>query len=365
MRPDLDALEHAMAVAQGLEPDADVDDDAKDNGEADDPPERVPEITLDRRIEAKVEEASEALKEEEEKRAAVAAAKAAEEPEEDNRTTSEILADAKAKESKAKAENSIEAQLEAVAIPTLDAIYAPAAEERQELASSDTLTELPILHEATIPAMAPDVDVPAPISEPRVEIAIELPDPVEIRAPTATEKPVEIEDVADEPPQADEPDEESLKADAELELIATSLARAKTIDDCDDKMAETLFGEEFSMMAAEVAAMAAPELSANDDIEPLEIEEEAAEEEEEALAVPEFNGAAAVSVELDSRPKATGSNMDISASQRLATVRALNANPSNPPQAAAPAAFVHSGGKESNRFSLVWHRTRVKFSRTP
>jgi hypothetical protein len=62
------------------------------------------------------------------------------------------------------------------------------------------------------------------------------------------------------------------KADAELEQIAVNLAQAKTIDDCDDKMAETLFGEEFSLMAAQVAANVPPELSANDELDPVEIE---------------------------------------------------------------------------------------------
>jgi hypothetical protein len=42
----------------------------------------------------------------------------------------------------------------------------------------------------------------------------------------------------------------------QLEKIASSIARARTIEDVDDYMAETLFGEEFSMLAAQVAANA-------------------------------------------------------------------------------------------------------------
>ena len=54
------------------------------------------------------------------------------------------------------------------------------------------------------------------------------------------------------------------KADAELEKIAAELARAKTIEDVNDKMAETLFGEELSLIAAQVVAAGAPHESAND-----------------------------------------------------------------------------------------------------
>jgi hypothetical protein len=115
---------------------------------------------------------------------------------------------------------------------------------------------------------------------------------------------------------------------AELEKIAVNLARAKTIDDCDDKMAETLFGEEFSRMAAEVAANAPPELSANDDDELVQ--------QPAAVPVVEFEGAAAIDVELESKPNGSGGHLDPSASQRLATVRALNASPNVPPPVAEP-----------------------------
>ncbi|MEE4163775.1 MAG: AAA family ATPase [Woeseiaceae bacterium] len=47
------------------------------------------------------------------------------------------------------------------------------------------------------------------------------------------------------------------KADKSLDRIAAELARAKSLEEVDDKLAETLFSEEFSLMAAEVAANAA------------------------------------------------------------------------------------------------------------
>ena len=130
-------------------------------------------------------------------------------------------------------------------------------------------------------------------------------------------------------PQED--DKVAKKADAELEKIASDLARAKTIDDCDDKMAETLFGEEFSLMAAQVAASAPPDLSANDDME---------SETEDVAAVPgaDLEGAAAINVNPEAKPNGQSPKLDPSASERLATVRALNSTPNHlPPVAAQPA----------------------------
>ena len=58
------------------------------------------------------------------------------------------------------------------------------------------------------------------------------------------------------------------RADEQLDRIASELARAKTLDEVDDKLAETLFGEEFSAAAAAVVAAAAADPRfqvANDD----------------------------------------------------------------------------------------------------
>ena len=119
------------------------------------------------------------------------------------------------------------------------------------------------------------------------------------------------------------------KAEAELEKIAAGLAKAKTIEDVDDKMAETLFGEELSVAAAAVAARVA---------------EEAAAAAEEASATPPEPAAPAqpaksemeqefenvwgetpgIEVSIDSELEDQKGGLDISASQRLATVRALN-----------------------------------------
>ena len=60
LRPDLDALELAIAVAKGHEPDAAANTDDVTEKPVEEP-EPVPEITLDREIQAKIDKAGQAL----------------------------------------------------------------------------------------------------------------------------------------------------------------------------------------------------------------------------------------------------------------------------------------------------------------
>ena len=136
----------------------------------------------------------------------------------------------------------------------------------------------------------------------------------------------ETEADAGEPEPSEEERVRQEKSAAELEKIAQGLARAKTIEDVDDKMAETLFGEELSVAAAAVAARVAEEAAA----------EAAKASEKQAATAPspkselekEFENVwgetPAVEVSIDSELEDQKGGMDISASQRLATVRALN-----------------------------------------
>jgi type II secretory pathway predicted ATPase ExeA len=132
----------------------------------------------------------------------------------------------------------------------------------------------------------------------------------------------------------------------ELKKMALGLAKAKSIEDVDDKMAETLFGEELSAAAAAVAARVAEEAAA----------EAAKAGEETAASAPspkseldkEFESVwgqtPAVEISIDSEIEDQKGDMELSASQRLATVRALNTgNPGSAPAGgrrspAAPAA---------------------------
>jgi type II secretory pathway predicted ATPase ExeA len=137
------------------------------------------------------------------------------------------------------------------------------------------------------------------------------------------------------------------KADAELEKIAAGLASAKSIEDVDDKMAETLFGEDFSLAAAQVAAMVAEQEPANEESEsaadatPVAVGEKPAETSMER-EFKEVYGEDAVEVSIETNG---GSGMDLSASQRLATVRALNTDKA--PQVGVPAA-VNTSNSTTN-----------------
>ena len=151
------------------------------------------------------------------------------------------------------------------------------------------------------------------------------------------EPKVGVPPLVNAPPQATE----DQKADAELEKIATGLAAAKSIEDCDDHMAETLFGEEFSLMAAQVAAQVAAntpppeeqevEVAASDipGATPANDDDAQASGMEQEFKSVYGENALEVSIET------TSGGLDLSATQRLATVRALNADKA--PQAAVAA----------------------------
>ena len=158
------------------------------------------------------------------------------------------------------------------------------------------------------------------------------------------------ETVAVETPELRMPQRDSRKADAELERIAAELARAKTLEDVDDKLAETLFGEELSLAAAEVVARVRAEQSAND--EELSLADTGETHMARAVGSSMTDGVAhdhsGAEIDLGAASGAH-SGLDLSASQRLNTVRSLGAgwaarpadaavNKAPPPAEARPAA---------------------------
>jgi type II secretory pathway predicted ATPase ExeA len=128
------------------------------------------------------------------------------------------------------------------------------------------------------------------------------------------------------------------KADAEIEKIAAELAKAKTIEDVDDKLAETLFGEEINLIASQVVAAGAVAESAND--EELALFDTAAASMAQAAGSPQVAGSPqpavsapeepGIEVSLETRERGGEAGLDLSASQRLKTVRALNAGQHQP-----------------------------------
>jgi type II secretory pathway predicted ATPase ExeA len=118
------------------------------------------------------------------------------------------------------------------------------------------------------------------------------------------------------------PQRQNKKGDAEIERITAELAKAKSIEDVDDKLAETLFGDELNFIAAQVLANPPSFDSANDDLD-VAVGQQVAngtKPEMEVTLKPEME------VTLEAPRSLDNSGMDLSASQRLKTVRALNAD---------------------------------------
>ncbi len=186
LRPDLDALEQAMAVAQGRHSASEGGEGPKpdtSNGTADGKAAGVPKITLDNAIQKKVDQAEIDLQQRREEEEARRAANANESIEDDD----------------------------VQAAPA----HAVAASEQADVAANDA--DNAKLSHAELQQIAADL----------------------AKAKT-------IEDVDDKLA-------ETLFGE-EINLIAANVAKAKTIEDVDDKLAETLFGEEIKLVAAQVMA---------------------------------------------------------------------------------------------------------------
>ncbi|MDH3612974.1 MAG: AAA family ATPase [Gammaproteobacteria bacterium] len=288
LRPDLDALEHAMAVAQGLAPATD-DDPEPDTGPRE-PDEPVPEITLDRAIQKKIDEATALARE-----AELEAAEQAEPEQKKSAASVDETPEPVAKDDTKPAPKSIQAQFAVADIP-VPPVAKPPAQPVVDAAVEPPV--LPVLKAAAAPPAPPVVATPP---APPVAAAAS-------KAPVAPRVEAPVKPAGKANPQ-----------NGEFGQIAENIARAKTIDDVDDKMAETLFGEEFSLMAAEVAANAPPELSAND-------EHELALEDSVKVPVADVESPAPADIKPKTEVKLQGGNPDLAATQqRLATIRALNA----------------------------------------
>jgi hypothetical protein len=199
-------------------------------------------------------------------------------------------------------------QTQAELKPDLDAL------ERAMSVAQGTTTDLTAeKKEQEAPAVLPSITLDNQIQAKIEEAAEEL-------KQAQTEKSDQSDDNSSKLPSVPAKDQQ------ELQKIAEELAKAKTIEDVDDKLAETLFGEEFSMMAAQVTANAADLAPANDSHELAAAV---------ATGIPgtELDGAAAISI-APSSPEP--GNIDTATSQRLATVRDINQTSSLPGAPATP-----------------------------
>lgn len=233
------------------------------------------------------------------------------------------------------------------------AVQEPSAEDEEE-------------RDPTLPSL-PTITLDAAIQENIAEAtaALEKHDAT-IADDTVSEESSDIAAAAPKKPAAD------AISDTDIKKIASGIRKAKSLEDVDEKMAETLFGAEFSAIAAQVIANPPPpsetstqpqldvssdttasvpdenqlmqelslvedslasdpkEKSGSGDDAPV-LGEPTTDMEKEFLDV---YGENALEVSLESDKPNAG--MDLSASQRLATVRALNAEQVVPKAALPP-----------------------------
>ncbi len=174
----------------------------------------------------------------------------------------------------------------------------------------------------------PEITLDSSIKQRIEDTLIDEPDSVRPNDSEAAATPEPAPEVAAMPAEP----QKAQKADAEIEKIAAELAKAKSIEDVDDRLAETLFGDEINLIAAQVMA-SGPAESANDsalfDTQKATAAQAsgstAAAAHGEPITPHEAAAQDSVEVSLES-PENNDSGLDLSASQRLKTVRALNAD---------------------------------------
>ena len=225
------------------------------------------------------------------------------------------------------------------------------------------------VRDPTLPSL-PTITLDAAIKENIAEAtaALEKHDST-IAEDTVSEESSDIAAAAPKKPAAD------AMSDTDIKKIASGIRKARSLEDVDEKMAETLFGAEFSAIAAQVIANPPPSETASqpklevspDEVAAVPNEDQLMQElslvEDTFASNPKDKAAAGGDTPVPDKPKTEmekeflnvyGENalevslesekpnrgMDLSASQRLATVRALNAEqlPKSalPPKPAAP-----------------------------
>lgn len=205
--------------------------------------------------------------------------------------------------------------------PTMAELKPDIAALEQAMAVAQADDPEPVV-DATEPLPVPEPEIPEVIPEITLDHAISqriasklIDEPGEISAAAPEKPPVSTNDT--DMPALKSPPQQDKKADAEIERIATELAKAKSIEDVDDKLAETLFGDEINFVAAHVLANRSSGEPANDAHEVVVAT---------GQAVTGSSAGADLEITLEAPKKLDDGDMDLSASQRLKTVRALNAD---------------------------------------
>lgn len=163
-----------------------------------------------------------------------------------------------------------------------------------------------------LPDVIPEITLDHAISQRIANKLIDEPGEVSAPAPVKAAASAESRDI----PTLNLPPKTNKKADAELDKIAAELAKAKSLEDIDDRMAETLFGDEINFVAAQFRSKPSDDEPANDEFNGVAKGQQVAN----GSPTPDYE------VTLQEPKKLDDSGIDLSASQRLKTVRALNAD---------------------------------------
>jgi type II secretory pathway predicted ATPase ExeA len=171
--------------------------------------------------------------------------------------------------------------------------------------------------EPELPDLIPEITLDNAISQKIEDNLIDERDKISASAPgPEAESSTESAGI----PAVNLPRRTSKKADAELDNIANELAKAKSLDEVDDIMAETLFGEELNLAASQFIKKPGSGESANDDLNSAVAEGQLVEKGSSTPSAPTLEVTSGTSSSQNAL------SMEQSASQRLKTVRALNAD---------------------------------------
>jgi type II secretory pathway predicted ATPase ExeA len=183
--------------------------------------------------------------------------------------------------------------------------------------------------EPEVPEVMPEITLDNAISE---RIENELTDKAAEASPPASED-AGTDASNTETPAAAAPQQQNKQSDAELQQMAVELSKAKSIEDIDDKLAETLFGEELNSIAAQFAVIPQTAEPANDSSEIVAdvavdkpVQEPAKKPVNEVPAVAPHVSQSNEKPATGAPKKVDNSGKPMSTSQRLRTVRALNAD---------------------------------------
>lgn len=223
--------------------------------------------------------------------------------------------------------------------PAPESVAAPVPDFDRDPTLAELKPDLEALEQAMAYAHGTGLAEPASVS-PEAGNSAELADSKDDIPEITLDKSIEtgIQNKLAEPARDDATAKGAPKREVELDRVAANIANAKTIDDIDDIMAETLFGTGISMIAAALKANPPGSESANDELQLV------AEPAGESAPAPVNAPAPAVNsireeISLETPVPGSIKGLDPTASQRLRTVRALNADmpAPRPPRQAPPA----------------------------